>query len=683
MKKRMLAGLTGLVICLAAAVPALAANVFVFREKTITVHEGETAAAELRREGVFEGDGEVEFVSSRPEVAEISDDGIITAGKAGQATVTAALMRGGKRVGKAQTLVKVVRPVTKVTLSTEGLAVFDPEDPKIFSLLNEESDYRVLAVAAGASINLNAVCTPEDATNRAVTFTTSDAGVARVVNGKVLRGVQRGECDLTVASAQDPDITETFRVLVTQPVRTIQIESPDKKTAAGSGLQLKAVCLPEDASIKEVVWISRNPQVATVDANGYVTGIKKGTATITASAADGSRAAGNFAVMVTQPVTSITFTQDEIPVIVGRSAQARVTVLPADATDKTVEWSTSDETIATVRNGRISGLKAGICSLICTSKSDPDVVAEAKLIVSQQVTKIECTNTKEELTLLTGQSVQTNWDVQPEDATIKTLSFRTPHTKMLSVDENGVVTAKARGIGTVIATSQDGAKRQGTVKVTVIQPVTGVSMQHSLYYVQRGWRRTIRAVVEPRNANNQKVYWSSEDEGIATVKSNGTSTGSVRGERNGTTTISAFTEDGGFIATTRVRVGNFNAAVMIEDLTVNKNNEIKIVLRNMSDDITFENIHYKIECFDRHGEPMICNKDGESTYFEGNYPYEVAPRDRTVHGCFRFKNYVIEEKLGAVILTVTSWRDTNGVTWSIPEGEQVPRQWTRLTPKKK
>ena len=680
MNKKLIAGLMILILCLMTAVSAGAANIFLFPEKMITVHEGETVETALRREGVYDGDGEIEYVSSKPQIAEISADGVITGKKQGQTTVSASLVRGGKKVGRAQMTVKVVKAVTKVTLNTAGLAIFDSEDDTIFSLLNEETDLKVLAVAAGANVTLTATCTPEDATNKAVTFTTSDAGVARVVNGKVLKGLQRGECDLIIASTQDPEITETYRVLVTQPVKKIQIDAPSKTVAAGSSLQLTASCQPDDASIKNVVWTSKTPAIASVDENGKVTGLKRGNASIVASAADGSKASANFQVAVTQPVTAVSLAESEIPVIVGRAVQVKASVLPADASDKAVDWETSDESIATVKNGRVSGVRAGTCTLRCISRSNPEVTAEATLIVCQQVTKIICTTPIEELKLLTGQSLQLQWEVQPEDATIKTLSFRSQHVKVLSVDDNGVVTAKARGTGTVIATAQDGSKRQGTVKVTVIQPVTGVSIQKPLYYVQRGWNGSIRAVVEPRNANNQKVYWSSEDESIVTMRSNGTSTGSAHGQGNGITTVSAYTDDGGFVATTRVRVGNFNAAVMVEELDVNANNEIKIVLRNMSDDITFENIYYTIECFDMEGNPMICNKDGESTSFQGSYPFEVSPRDRTYHGSFRFKDYEIDQQLGAVILTVTGWRDTDGVTWTIPESERVPRQWTRLWP---
>ena len=231
--------LAAMLICLLAVLPALAAGVFQFADKSVSLREGEIFQTALRREGVYDGDGEITYTSSKPGIASVSGDGTITAVTRGEAVVYANLMRNGKRVGRAQMSVKVIRPVTKVTLSTNGLAVYEPDDPTIAGLLREATEYRVIAVAAGATVNLSAVCTPTDASNRQVTFTTDDEGVARVVNNKALKAIQRGECTLTVASADSPEITETFRVLVTQPVKAVVIQTETTAVENGAILSLK------------------------------------------------------------------------------------------------------------------------------------------------------------------------------------------------------------------------------------------------------------------------------------------------------------------------------------------------------------------------------------------------------------------------------------------------------------
>lgn len=664
-----------MLICVLTALPALAAGVYQFTDRSISLHEGETFQTTLRREGVYDGDGTIEYTSTKPGIASVNEDGTVTAIAKGEAMIYANLIRNGKRVGRAQMTVKVTRPVTKVTLSTKGLAVYDPDDATITGLLREETEYRVIAISAGSTVNLSATCTPADANNRKITFTTDDEGVARIVSNKAIKAVQRGECTLTVASADNPEITDIYRILVTQPVSAIDIQTETTAVESGASLSLAAECEPEDASIKDVIWESKNPQIARVDASGNVTGLKRGNALITATAADGSRVSGKITIRVIQPVTNLRISPAEIRITTGKNAQAKVTVEPADASEKTVTWTSSDENIATVVNGRVTGKKAGICTITCASTSNPEVTASTTVIVSQLVKSITFTNPKEELSFRVGEKLQLQWEIGPDDVTDTSVTFRSAHPKIATVDSNGLVTAVSRGTASIYVTAKDASKRQASTRVTVIQPVTGVEMQRQLYYVQLGWGGNVRAVVQPRNANNQRVYWSSENDDIVSIRSNGTSTGHVQGHRRGTTTIAAYTEDGGFTATARVRVDNFNEAVMIEGLEVVGQNQIRIVLRNMTDDITLQNIYFTIECYDRFRNPLVSNTDGVSTSFTGYYPFELRPRERTVHGCFRFQNCYIEEPLGIAILTVTGWKDINGVSWSIPESERVPRQW--------
>ena len=680
MKKRAIAWLIVLAVCLS-AVPALAANVFLFTEKVINIFEGKTYQTTVRREGNYDGDGEVVFASGKESVATISQDGLITAIGKGQTKVSASLMRNGKRVGKTEATVNVLRAVNKVTLNTTKLSVYDPDDPAVTGLLKEATDYQVLVVPAGGTATLAATCTPEDASDRKVTFTTNDAGVAKV-QGTNLKAIQRGECDLVVASVQNPEIIQTFRVLVIQPVTKITINAGNRTVAAGSSMQLTATCLPDNASIQNVTWTSKTPNIATVDENGTVTGLKKGSANIVATAADGSNAVGTVTLTVTQSVTSISMKAAEIQVVAGRTVTAGATALPAEANDKTMTWTTDDPSIATVRGTgqscQVTGVRAGTCTLIATSNSNPEVYATATVVVSQLVTGITNVNSPTELSFKVGESIQTRWSIQPADATNTALSFKSNSPKVATVDANGVVTGMGRGKVTITATSKDAGKKAGTVKVEVIQPVTGVKIQRSRYYIQLGYHPSIRAEVQPKNANNQSVIWASMDENIASVTSNGTSTGRVNGITSGTTWVTAYTEDGGYTASTEIKVGQWNSAVLIEDLRVDESNRIRIVLRNMTPDVTMNKIRFFVYCYDTDGNPFVCNQDGESLYFEGAYRYMLGPYEQTVHGSFDFGNYMIDRPLGAVTLKVVSWSDVDGFQYTIPDDQSPIREWTKF-----
>ena len=140
----------------------------------------------------------------------------------------------------------------------------------------------------------------------------------------------------------------------------------------------------------------------------------------------------------------------------------------------------------------------------------------------------------------------------------------------------------------------------------------------------------------------------------------------------------AYTEDGGYTASTEIKVGQWNSAVLIEDLRVDESNRIRIVLRNMTPDVTMNKIRFFVYCYDTDGNPFVCNQDGESLYFEGAYRYMLGPYEQTVHGSFDFGNYMIDRPLGAVRLKVVSWSDVDGFQYTIPDDQSPIREWTKF-----
>ena len=128
---------------------------------------------------------------------------------------------------------------------------------------------------------------------------------------------------------------------------------------------------------------------------------------------------------------------------------------PATASEKTVTWTSSDESIATVVNGRVTGKKAGTCTITCASTTNPEVTASATVIVSQLVKSIIFTNPKEELSFKVGEKLQLQWEIEPDDVTDTSVTFRSAHPKIATVDSDGVVTAVSRGTASIYVTAQD------------------------------------------------------------------------------------------------------------------------------------------------------------------------------------------------------------------------------------
>ena len=208
-------------------------------------------------------------------------NGKVTGVKAGEATITVTTEDGGKTATCKVTVSDTEIKVTGVTLNKTALT------------LN-----------IGASETLSATVAPADATNKKVTWKSSDAAVATVdANGKVT-GVKAGEATITVTT-EDGGKTATCKVTV-QPKLVSEITLAALAIYVGESKAITATVKPDDATNKALTWKSSNETVATVDATGKVTGKKIGTATITATAQDGSGVSGSCTVTVLSTVKKVT-----------------------------------------------------------------------------------------------------------------------------------------------------------------------------------------------------------------------------------------------------------------------------------------------------------------------------------------------------------------------------------------
>ncbi|MFB0973257.1 MAG: Ig-like domain-containing protein, partial [Bacteroidales bacterium] len=133
--------------------------------------------------------------------------------------------------------------------------------------------------------------------------------------------------------------------------------------------QLTATVSPSDATDKSVSWSSSNSSIASVDQNGLVTAVAAGSATITVTTTDGSKMA-TCNVTVSQPVTSITISQATATILKGASIQLSATVYPDNADDKSVTWSSSATSVATVdQTGYVTGVAAGSATITVKAKN--------------------------------------------------------------------------------------------------------------------------------------------------------------------------------------------------------------------------------------------------------------------------------------------------------------------------
>ena len=152
---------------------------------------------------------------------------------------------------------------------------------------------------------------------------------------------------------------------------------------SGTTTQLMATLTPE-GSFGSVTWLSSNESVATVDANGVVTAVAGGTCTITATAG-GSLKTAICSVTVKQMVTSIVLSQTTAVLELDGFVRLTATVLPENAANKNVLWSSSNEDVATVRNGRVDAYGYGTAIITCEAADGSGVKEICKVRIQEDV----------------------------------------------------------------------------------------------------------------------------------------------------------------------------------------------------------------------------------------------------------------------------------------------------------
>ena len=497
---------------------------------------------------------EVTWSSSAPTVASVDQSGNITAKSVGNATITVTAKDGSGVTATCWVNVTDIK-VTGITLNKT-----------------------TLNIKTGATEQLTAKVQPTDATNSKVTWSSNEPTVAEVDQTGMITAKKEGSAVITVTAQDGSGKTATCQVNVTDikvsgitlSASTLAMQTEDVKQLSVTNI------IPANATNKALKWESKNTWVATVDESGNVTAKNPGEATITVTAADNGGAQATCKVTVTErtvpviKVTQIQLSQTRASLIEGKELQLTATVLPTDATNQSLTWSSSVEGVATVDpTGKVTAIKAGTTVITATAKDDSGISASCTVQVTVPTVKVTgITLNKTTASVVKGKTVALTATVTPDTATDKTIKWTTSNKNVATVSTDGVVTAVAAGTAIITATAADDREVKATCKITVTNPVvkvTKVTLNKTTASVVKGKTLTLTATVTPTNATNKNVTWKSSNTKIATVDSNG----KVTAKAAGTATITCTAADGsGKSATCKITVTN--PAVKVTKLRMNK-----------------------------------------------------------------------------------------------------------------
>ena len=341
----------------------------VFEEPEQIVYLGREAQVLPTVERITEdAPSNTEFVwaSSDPAVATVNNRGTVRAVSAGDAVITASA-KDNEYLSASYLLHSAV--------AVEQVTVWGPTEP--LYLGNQPED----AIATmGFSVE------PEDAHCQTVVWTSSDETVATVDENGQVRGQAPGTAVITATSAENPRASRdaraaTFTVSVIQRVTDLRLSETEIALVIGQTGTLSAATEPANAKNRQVVYSSSDPEIATVDERGVIRPVEAGECVITCKTTDGSELTAFCYVTVSRPVTGLEIPETELNLGLGDTHTVDVTVMPENASNRDLLWTSSNVFVARVAEGTIEAVGQGECVIMCTTKDGSNLSAMIRVRV--------------------------------------------------------------------------------------------------------------------------------------------------------------------------------------------------------------------------------------------------------------------------------------------------------------
>jgi len=418
---------------------------------------------------------------------------------------------------------------------------------------------QTLELEVGDTDRFEPIFTPANATNQKVTYKSSNTSVA-TTDGNQIKAVGVGTTTITVTT-EDGNKTATCEVTVkerTKPVvhvTGISLDHTEVTLKVDETQTVIATVTPSDATDKSRTRKSSDDTVATVDEYGVITAHKEGTAVITVTTVDGEFEATCTVTVLpkTIAVESVDLERHTLALKVGQTDRFHAIITPADATNKTVTYESSDPTIVKIigdEGNQIEALKEGTATITVTTADGSKTATCVVTVTANTIPVTGVTLDKQTLNLTVGGTGVLVAAIAPENASNQGRTYSSSNTNVATVEGN-VVKAVGVGTATITVTTADGnftAQCVVTVTSGTVE-VTSVKFEQPSLTLTEGLTAVLRAVITPSDATNQNVSYKSSNTAVVTVSGN-----VVRAVAEGTATITVTTEDGNHTANCVVTV---------------------------------------------------------------------------------------------------------------------------------
>lgn len=323
----------------------------------------------------------------------------------------------------------------------------------------------------------------------------------------VITASQAGNKNYKTASSLSKTIIVTPRTAT-----GISLSETNISLRVGEEFCLTATVSPESTINKNIEWKSLDDAIATVS-NGVVRALKIGETTIQATTRDGSNLTASCQVVVSPVmISSIALSPNSANIDVGENILLSAEIAPTDASNRHLQWSSSNTEIATVLDGVVTGIKPGQATITAQSTDGSNKTATATITV-KDIKASDISIDKTSVNLFVGNEEELHATISPKDASNKEVFWGTSDATVATVTD-GVVIATGSGTAIIKASTTDGTNLSATCQVIVNKKKQTVSWQQSLDNIQHGGQLV---ELTATSSSGLRIKYKSSDDRVVSI----------------------------------------------------------------------------------------------------------------------------------------------------------------------